>query len=170
MVHQGCTFSNGTQYFSHLPSQPRCVKMTSVQLSNDVVDDVVLLSTEDSYFTPCQNWTENSPCKKKVLGLSSQDDLSTSSLSLEPELCEGEEGVNIQLMEVTDLLTPTNVYLYYKALPNQAIELKQSKRCFRVKKNLCGPNSISFLSNKKNLFLTNCQGSLLMRTEEKHCG
>ena len=144
--------------------------MNAVHVSNDVVDGVVLLPVEDEYFKLCKNWTEDSPCERKVLGLSSQDDLSRSRFSLEPVVCEGEEGVNIQLVEVTDQLTPANLYLYYKALPNQALELKSKKRCFRTKKNLCGPGSVSFFSDKKNFVLTNCQGSLLMRSEDEHCG
>ena len=169
-VQRGCSYSSASTPFAHL-SQPRCLKLTSVQETDDVVDGVVLLDTSDNdKFDLCHSWTEEEPCDNKVVSVRSTADLTDSKLSLVPGPCEGEDGVTIEMVEASDQLTPTNLYFDYKAIPNQAVFLSESKKCFRIKNSLCGPDSVSFFADKKNLVMTNCNGSVLMRSEHDHCG
>ena len=84
-------------------------------------------------------------------------------LSLETKHCDGEKEVQIELRE-------TGWQLFYTATFPEAVELGASGTCFQMKKNLCGPDSLSFFSKEGDLVLTACDGTLTMRKEYDHCG
>ena len=84
--------------------------------------------------------------------------------------CNGEKGVKIKLVDISDGLNNTEFKLSYLSLPNYPVELSNTATCFRTKKNLCGPDSLSFFSEEGDLVLTNCDGTLSMRKEYDHCG
>ena len=128
-------------------------------------------TSDDTNLRPCTVWNETEQCINKHAVVTAKQDITDFTFILNQVDCEGEPGVEIQLVETSsDELNKTDLYLKYKAFANQAVGLRASPRCFRTKKNLCGPDSISFFSDQLDFVMTNCNGSILMRKEYDYCG
>ena len=78
--------------------------------------------------------------------------------------------MDIELVDISDGLNKTGVKLFYWPLVNYPVELFTIGTCFKMKKNLCGPDSLSFFSKEEDLVLTNCGGALTMKKEYDYCG
>ena len=151
--------------------------------SYSVDDEVVLLNTNVTtmfstlglqfpVFLPCQPWNDSEPCSNKQPAVTKKlepSDGNTFSLNKNIPSC-GEKGVEIELVDISDGLNKTGLKLFYWPVTNYPLELNKFGTCFHVKKNLCGPDSLSFFSEKGDLVLTNCGGALTMRTEYDYCG
>ena len=86
------------------------------------------------------------------------------------EQCSGEKKVQIEVVDISDGLQKTGLKLVYTSSYPESVELGTSGTCFQTRKNLCGPESISFFSLEGDLVLTNCDGTLLMKKEYDYCG
>ena len=166
---QGCSFRKDGLRFS---SQPKCLSRRNTFLPHTVEDGVVQLNTSAT-FLQCQPWSDTEPCHniKRILTKKATD---SNTFSLDYKPCNGEKGVEIELVDISDSdgLNKTGWKLFYMPLPNYPLELRESSKCFRTKKNLCGPGSLSFFTEEKeeNLVLTNCDGAVSMREEYDNCG
>ena len=89
---------------------------------------------------------------------------------METKPCNGEKKVQIEVVAISEGLTKTGLKLFYTTTFPEAVELGASGTCFKMKKNLCGPDSLSFFSREGDLVLTNCDGTLTMRKEYDYCG
>ena len=178
-VQQGCSFTkDGLSYFN----QSLCLSKEFALGSYTLEDGVVLLDTtvttinysglQLSLFLPCQPWSDSEPCNNKQPSVTKKLEPSagnTFSLNKNIQSCE-ENGAQIELVDISDGLNKTGLKLFYMPLPNYPAELHIYGTCFHVKKNLCGPDSLSFFSEKGDLVLTNCAGALTMRKEYDYCG
>ena len=179
-VQQGCTFTkDGLSYFN----QSFCLSKVFGLGSYSVDDEVVLLNTNVTtmfstlglqfpVFLPCQPWNDSEPCSNKkptVTNKLEPSDGNTFSFRMNIKSCR-KTGVKIELVDISDGLNKTGLKLFSWPVPNYPVELQIIGECFQVKKNLCGPDSLSFFSNQGDLVLTNCAGVLTMRKEYDYCG
>ena len=178
-VQQGCSFTkDGLSYFN----QSLCLSKEFALGSYTLEDGVVLLDTtvttinysglQLSLFLPCQPWSDSEPCNNKQPSVTKKlepSDGNTFSFRMNIQSCR-KSGVKIELVDISDGLNKTGLKLFYWPVPNYPVELQIIGECFQVKKNLCGPDSLSFFSNQGDLVLTNCAGALTMRREYDYCG
>ena len=166
----GCSFTTDGSTFS---GQPQCLSRTFALLDHTTADGVVHLNTTLATFLPCQPWSESEPCDNFQHILAEKRKATDgNTFSLEDKPCNGEKGVELELVDISDELNKTGWKLFHISVPGYPVELRETGQCFRTKKNLCGPGSLSFYSEDKerNLVLTNCDGALAMREEYDHCG
>ena len=177
LVRQGCSFSAGDVYFADV-TQPTCISKKAVKSNIKVVDGVFLVdTTETSNLLPCSHWNETDDCGRQYVEVKKRQeavsDLSTFNFKLSSENCPDKSRVSLEVVEVGDTATDFNLtgrFLSYKSVPDHLVEVGSGEKCFTMKHNLCGPNSLSFFNKKKDLVVTNCQGTLLMRPELDSCG
>ena len=62
-------------------------------------------------------------------------------------------------------------FLSYLEKENSSVEVGTDQNCFLIHHGLCGANSIAFESTGGlNLFLTKCEGEIVMKKEYDNCG
>ena len=177
LVRQGCTFSAGDVFFSDL-SESTCVAkkaVTKKAAKMDVVDGVFMLDTSRKInLLPCSNWNETDSCDREYVEVKKKKDavtdLSTFHFKLSSENCPDKSSVSLEVVETSADFNLTGRYLYYESLPDHQVEVLAEEKCFKIKHNLCGPNSISFFTDKNDLAMTNCHGNLLLKPETEFCG
>ena len=98
-----------------------------------------------------------------------ETDLSSFHFKMSSENCPT-DSVSLELVDTTTDYNLTGRYLYHKSLPDYQVMVMSYEKCFKIKHNLCGPNSLSFFNNKNELVVTNCEGTLLMKPENQSCG
>ena len=65
----------------------------------------------------------------------------------------------------------TGQFLSYLDIENSSVEVGTDENCFLLQHEMCGPDSVSFLSvSTQNLFMTLCNGTILMKKEYDFCG
>ena len=173
-VQQGCSFTKDGLEFS---SEAKCLSKSNILLPHNLTaDGVVELNTTQATLLQCQPWSETEPCDNTQHILTEKRKATVgNTFSVDYKPCMGEKGVGIEFVDISDIstgLNKTGWNLFHLSLPNYPVELRKTIKCFRIKKNLCGPGSLSFFSKdkKRNLVLTNCDGALTMRKEYDYCG
>ena len=177
LVRQGCTFSAGDVFFSD-PSEATCVAKKAVPARAskiDVVDGVFMVdTTKGPNLLPCTNWNETDSCNREYLEVKKKtdavSDLSTFHFKLSSENCPDKSSASLEVVGISPDFNLTGLYLTYESLPGHLLEVTDKEKCFKLKHNLCGPNSLSFFTDKNELAVTNCQGTLLIQTELDNCG
>ena len=174
ILQAGCTYSAGDVYFADV-SQQNCVSKKAAGGQSVVVDGVVEVDTADpSNLEPCSPWNETDACHRKFAFVQEKEeainDPNIFTFKLSSDDCNDETEVSLELVDGSKEFNATGRYLKYKSLPDHQIELGGGEKCFKVSRNLCGPDSLSFFALSKPLVVTNCQGTLLMKTEQDNCG
>ena len=168
-VQQGCSNSFG---FGFSSSYWCLTRAAASRPTTQIVEGVVQVETwPPETFKECQPWSDTEPCHHKQRVITGNPGTNAgSTFTLVNKECNGEKGVGIELVDISQGLNKTGLNLFHLALTNYPVELRDTVKCFRTKKNLCGPGSLSFFSKEKNLVLTNCDGVLTMREEYDSCG
>ena len=127
----------------------------------------------------CSPWNETEPCYWKHAVVLNRNDAVTDNkvftFKLSSENCQDESEVEVELV-TSELVSGskefnvTGRYLKYFPILNSLVEVRGLGNCFKVRRNLCGADSVSFFDKEKDLVMTNCQGTLLMKTEYDPCG
>ena len=165
---QGCTNNFGV----FRTSDAFCLTGTPAALQQKQdVDGVIQFDWQGLQLGKCQPWSVSEPCEiKPRLVAEKRTETSGNTFSLEHKLCNGEMGVDIELVGISDGLNKTGLKLSYLPVSHYPVELSETGTCFRTERNLCGPDSLSFFSEEGDLVLTNCDGELTMRKEYDFCG
>ena len=142
--------------------------------------EVLTVDTSDSSnLESCAPWNETESCYWKHAVVLNRNDAVTDNkaftfkLSSENWQDESEVGIELVTSELVSGSKEYNLtgrYLKYFPILNSLVELRGQEKCFKLRRNLCGADSISFFATEKNLVMTNCQGTLLMKNEYDPCG
>ena len=175
IVQKGCSYSVGDVYFADL-TQQSCVSKKAVSGQSGVVDGVLEVDTAtDTNLELCTPWNETESCYNRIAIVKKEEDALTDlnifTFKLSSDNCGDDTELSLELVDGAKEFNATGRHLKYKSLPDHLLELGgPGEKCFKVSRNLCGPDSLSFFSLHRPLVVTNCQGTLLMKTEQDNCG
>ena len=166
LLQKGCSTISKTTLFD---KSAKCVLKTAVK--ENQMGPIVIDTTDSTKMGDCTTWTETEPCSKEILSTvnpGEKDKIKIKHFKLSSKGCS--EGVNIALFDITTKKT-TGKFLSYLEIENSSVEVGTDKNCFRIHHGLCGANSIGFESlGGLNLFLTKCEGYIVMKREYDYCG
>ena len=146
----------------------KCVSITAANKGGDFVfDPATDLETCDD------TWDENSACDRDVLTLKKKvGGEKIQTFKFNKDHCPA--GVSVEMIETEDsgVTGPgrRRKLRYVRAVDGLVGPDEGLWSCFHLKYELCGPNSVSFVTFSGDLFLTKCDGKIMLKEEFDFCG
>ena len=149
----------------------KCVKIETLET---LTPPFIIDTSDPNAMADCTVWDAQQTCDKKILSIIDNGprelngaDIFTHLFKLHPDDCTNDR-VKIEAVERVSM-EPTGQFLSFVDIVNSTLHIGDDDQCLSVIHGLCGANSVSFQTPEK-LFVTSCNGQIILREEYDHCG
>ena len=149
----------------------KCVKKETLET---LTPPYIIDTSDPNAMADCTPWDAQEICDKKILSLIDNGprelngaDIFTHLFKIHPDDCT-DDRVKIEAVERVSMV-PTGQFLSFVDVVNSTLHIGDDAQCLSVIHGLCGANSVSF-QTPGNLFVTSCNGEIILKEEYDHCG